>query len=272
VLVSLSPSVRRIDVRTEIENQAQDHRLRAHFPSGVKTEVSHAEQHFGVVTRPIALPRSDRTWSEEPVGTHPQKAFADVNDGKSGLLVANRGLQEYEALDTRGGVTIALTLLRCVGWLSRMDFPSRKGHAGPPLATPGAQLLGRHVFEYSIIPHAGGWQRAYAEAHRFATPMRARWNQSGTGQLPAGASLLELAGDGIVVTALKRAEDGDGAVVRLYNTLDKKTSGRVHRAEAWERADVVDMKEDTLAAADVANGSARLDLRANQIVTLRFAP
>jgi len=272
VLVSLSPGVPRIDVRTEIENNAEDHRLRAHFPSGVRTEVSHAEQHFGVVTRPIALPKSDRTWAEEPVGTHPQKTFVDVNDGQGGLLIANRGLQEYEALDARGGVTIALTLLRCVGWLSRMDFPSRRGHAGPPLATPGAQLLGHHVFEYCIVPHAGGWPRAYAEAHRFATPMRARWNRDGTGQLPASASLLELAGDGLVVSALKRAEDGDGAVVRLYNTLDEKAAGRVRLAERWARAEVVDMKEDPLAPADVVNGAPRLDLRPNQIVTLRFAP
>jgi alpha-mannosidase len=272
VLVSLSPGVARIDVRTEVENNAEDHRLRAHFPSGVQTDVSHGEQHFGVVTRPIALPKADRTWSEEPVGTHPQKTFVDVNDGKRGLLIANRGLQEYEALDMRGGVTIAVTLLRSVGWLSRMDFPSRKGHAGPPLATPGAQLIGKHVFEYSIIPHAGGWQRAYAEAHRFATPMRTRWNRSGTGQLPASASLLELAGDGLAVTALKRAEDGDGAIVRLYNVLDKKTSGRARLAEAWTRAEVADMREDMLSAADLASGAARLDLRPNQIVTLRFAP
>src|SRR3972149_2259201 len=108
----------------------------------------------------------------------------------------------------RGGVTIALTLLRCVGWLARFDFPSRKGPAGPILATPGAQCPGRHVFDYAIIPHAGGWQRSYAEAHRFAAPRRARWTPHGSGLLPAEASLLELEGDGLAVTALKRAEDG----------------------------------------------------------------
>ncbi len=270
VLVSLSPGVPRIDVRTEFENNAEDHRLRAYFPSGVQTDVAHAEQHFGVVTRTIALPQADGTWLEQPSGYQPQKTFVDVNDGKGGLMIANRGLPEYEALPAKTGVTIALTLLRCVGWLSRMDFPSRKGHAGPPLSTPGAQLIGKHLFEYSIIPHTGGWERAYAEAHRFAAPLRARYGRNGTGRLPARASLLDVDGVGLVVTALKRGEDGEGAVVRVYNTLNRASSGRISFGERWSRAEVIDMKEDVLRAADVADGSVRLKLRPNEILTLRF--
>ncbi len=270
VRVSLSPGVPRIDVRTEFENRAEDHRLRAHFPSGVATEVSHAEQHFGVVTRPLALPPAGDTWLEQPVGTHPQKTFVDVNDGRRGLLVANRGLPEYEALPTRGGATIALTLLRCVGWLSRDDYPARQGHAGPPLATPAAQCPGRHVFEYAIVPHESGWQRAYEAAHRFAAPLRARWNRGGTGLLPASASLLDVEGRGLVVTALKRAEDGDGAVARAYNILDRRTTGRLRLTEPWRRARAVDLKEDDLGPADVSDGRARRSLRPNEIATLRF--
>ncbi|MGB2695140.1 MAG: glycoside hydrolase family 38 C-terminal domain-containing protein, partial [Dehalococcoidia bacterium] len=102
VLVHLYAGVPRIDIHTEIDNRAEDHRLRAHFPSGVRTDVSHAEQHFGVVTRPIAVPDADETWQEQPVGYHPQKTFVDVNDGQGGLMIANRGLPEYEVLDTPG--------------------------------------------------------------------------------------------------------------------------------------------------------------------------
>ena len=271
VLVSLSPGVPRIEIRTELENRAEDHRLRAHFPAGVASDVSHAEQHFGVVTRPVALPEADDTWMEQPIGTHPQKTFVDVNDGSHGLLIANRGLPEYEVLEEDdGSSTIALTLLRCVGWLSRNDFPSRKGHAGPPLPAPGGQCPGDHVFEYAIMPHEGGWESAYAEAHRFATPLRARWNPRGTSELPAKASLLDLEGAGLAVTALKRSEDGEGTVVRLYNTLDVPAKGRLRLAEPWERAQVVDMKEDRLAPAEIADGWVRLQLRPNEIVTVRF--
>ena len=278
LLVSLSLGVPRIDIRTEFENLAEDHRLRAHFPAGVATDVSHAEQHFGVVERPLALPEADETWAEQPVGTHPQKTFVDANDGSRGLLIANRGLPEYELLDTARGVTTALTLLRCVGWLSRDDYPARRGHAGPQLPTPAAQCPGHHTFEYAIIPHAGGWEEAYAEAHRFAVPLRARWNAPrraavrphGAGLNPANASLLDVEGNGLVVTAVKRADDGAGVVVRLYNTLDGPAAGRLRLAEPWRRAELVDMKEDALGPANVADGWVHLELRPNEIVTLRF--
>lgn len=270
VLVSLYPSVPRIDIRTEIDNRAQDHRLRAHFPSGIATDVSHAEQHFGVVTRPVALPAFDETWQEQPVGYHPQKTFVDVHNGQGGLLIANRGLPEYEVLEDGGRATIALTLLRCVGWLSRNDLSTRKGHAGPPLATPGAQEIGRHAFEYSIIPHRGGWQQVYACAHEFASPLRARWNPRGTGALPPSASFLEVEGEGIVLSALKRAEDGDGVIVRVYNIFDAPTTGRLRLTERWTRAEMVDLKEDYLRDADVSDGWVQLSLRQNEIVTVRF--
>jgi alpha-mannosidase len=79
-----------------------------------------------------------------------------------------------------------------------------------------------------------------------------------------------VAGRGLVVTAVKRAEDGDGTVVRLYNTLDRKTTGRVRLNEAWSAAELVDMREETIEQAAVVDGWAPLALRSNEIVTLRF--
>ena len=273
VLVSLSPGIPRIDIRTEIDNRAEDHRLRAHFPTSITTDKAYGEMHFGVVERPLALPSADDTWSEQPVGTHPQKTFCDVNTGHGGLMIANRGLPEYEVLDTPGGATIALTLFRSVGWLSRFDFPSRKGGAGPNLETPGAQLLGVNVAEYSIIPHREGWANAYSQAHRFAAPMRARWNRRGTGIMSGSGSLLDLEGDGLVVTALKRPEgverDGD-TILRLYNILNEPTTGRVRLSEPSTNIQIVDMKEETLGPANVRDGWVQLDLKPNEIVTLRF--
>jgi len=269
--VSLYPGVPRIDIRTEVENRAQDHRLRVHFPSGVHTDVSHAEQHFGVVTRPIALPEADQSWAEDPVGTYPQKAFVDVSDGRFGLLLANRGLPEYEALQGPEGVTLALTLLRCVAWLGRHPLPCRRRIAGPnPLATPGAQCPGRHVFEYALVPHEGGWEQAYREAHHFAVPMRARWNWQGSGLLPSQASLLDLSSRAFVVSALKRAEDGSGVVVRLYNILSRPARGRIHLTEPHTRASMVNMNEEPLGEASVRDGWVELRARPNQILSMKF--
>ena len=268
-LVRLYAGVRRVDFRVEFDNQARDHRLRSHFPTGTQSDVTHAEQHFGVITRPIAVPEADETWMEQPIGTHPQKTFVDVSDGRQGLLLANRGLPEYEALPGREGVTLALTLLRCVGWLSRPDVATRKGPAGPTVETPGAQCIGRHVFEYAVVPHEGGWENAFLEAHRFARPLRAA-TASGSGALPAARSLVETRPSRLVVSAVKVAEDGRGIVVRVYNAGHRAVRGHVRLTEPHGPVQFVNLNEEQLAEASVEDGRAPVSARRNEIVSLMF--
>jgi alpha-mannosidase len=263
--------VQHVEFQTEVDNQSLDHRLRAHFPADIETDVSHAEQHFGVVARPTAIPEADETWSEQPVGTYPQKSFVDVSDGHRGLLLANRGLPEYEVLSGDGGVTIALTLLRCVGWLCRGDMTTRRLPAGPIfLETPDAQCLGHHVFEYALAPHGGGWQRAFAQAHRFAIPMQARRSGREVGALPAEGSLIEVTSSKLVLSALKPAESGDGVVARLYNIDDRPVKARVRLREPHKGVEVVNLNEERIGEAPVSNGWVQLSLRRNEIVTLLF--
>jgi len=276
--VSLYPGLRRIEIHSEVENHAQEHRLRVHFPAGLQTDVSHAEQHFGVVTRPLAVPAWDETWAEEPVGNYAQKSFVDVSDGEHGLMLANRGLPEYEALPgedavlspSKESVTIALTLLRCVSYLARFDLSSRPGLAGPLVPTPGAQMLGQHAFDYALIPHEGGWEESWPEAHRFAVPMRARRVEDSSGALPAEGALLALEGPAFAVSAIKRAEDGEGVIVRLYNVTSRPASGRVRLEEPFQGAEFVNMDEAFLAAAPLEDGWVRLDAQPNQVLNLRF--
>ena len=65
--------------------------------------------------------------------------WATLDDGDSAMTVANRGLAEVDAVPEADGTTsLAVTLLRAVGWLSRGDLRLRPGDAGPGLATPGA--------------------------------------------------------------------------------------------------------------------------------------
>jgi alpha-mannosidase len=283
--VTLTDGVPRIDVRTEALNVAEDHRLRAHFPSGVQTDVSKADQHFGVIARPVALPAWDRaTWAEEPMGTYPQKAFVSVDDGAGagpaarGLTIGNNGLPEYEALAGRDGVTIAVTLLRCVGWLSRSDISSRRGGAGPQIRTPGAQLHGRHVFDYCIIPHEGDWEAAaapagagaHALAYQRLRPMRARWNRHGLGRIEAEGALLSIDSPAFNVSAIKRAEDGDGVIVRLYNITNDNAEASVELTAYPGAVSMVNLNEELIADVPRIDGEVDISARPNEIISLRF--
>ena len=133
----------------------------SHFPSGVRTDVSKADQHFGVIERPIALPEWDpETWMEQPMGTYPQKAFVSVDDGAFGLTIANRGLPEYEVLDAPDGADDRghAAALRRLALARRHLVAARRRRAAAPHA--GRADARAHVFDYSIIPHAGDWAAA----------------------------------------------------------------------------------------------------------------
>ena len=271
--VTLTEGVPRVDVSTTIFNAAEDHRLRAHFPSGITTPVSKADQHFGVIERPIALPAWDpETWMEQPIGTYPQKAFVSVDDGEFGLTIGNRGLPEYEVLDESGGATIALTLLRCVGWLSRSDISSRRGGAGPQIRTPGAQLSGRNVVEYSIIPHAGSWSDANAHvlAVQALRPMRARHSRHGLGHISAEDQLLSVESSSFAVSAIKRSEDGEAVAVRLYNIRNDEAETGVDLKPVRGDVSMTNLNEEHIADIPRIGGGVAIAARPNEIITLRF--
>ena len=139
--------------------------------------------------------------------------------------------------------------------------------------------MGRHIFHYSLIPHSGGWEAAFVEAHRFAHPLRGVTTTAGKGQLAprAGllsvaprAGLLSVAPSALVLSALRAAEDGQSLIVRLYNIASQPTSAQVRLEEPYDDVDVVNLNEQPLGPAKVEDGTVRLSLKPNEIVTLRF--
>ncbi len=249
--VSLTPGVRRIDIHTSVENSAKDHRLRVTFPLPYSVQTAAAEGTFEVRLRPIAAPRpTDVTeWLEEPVNTFPQKRFVDVSNGTIGLGVLNRGLPEYEIIqDDSGQMAVAVTLLRCVEWLSRGDLPTRKGHAGPMELTPEAQCLGHHEFDYALVPHSGDWEAEEAlvlrEAQAFNTPIRVLVSEQHKGQLPSRSTLIEVEPHSLVVSAIKQSETGNGVIVRIYNPLSHAVEATIQPGFAYSKAFVTNLNEE----------------------------
>lgn len=219
--LTLVKGVPRLDIRTEFDNQAADHRLEVQFPSGILTDHARMDCHFDIVERNTSLSEIDATWAELPRPEVPQRAFCDLSTSDHGLMIANRGLPEVAVLPSEDGTTrISLTLLRCVGWLSREDLWNRRGHAGPGLPTPGAQEIGIHTFEYAIIPHAGNWRVAARQAYAFNTPLDAVPTSLHAGSLPAQGSIIACNSPYFVITTVKAAEKGDGWLVRGFNMSD----------------------------------------------------
>jgi len=266
--------VPRVDVRTSFTNLARDHRLRVHFPTGLHARFSHADGQFAVIRRPIRVELEQKGWAEQPVSAEPQLIFVDVNDGNSGLLIANRGLPEYEVVIHDKRPAVALTLLRSVGWLSRDDLRTRQGAAGPQIPTPGAQMLGSYTFEYSIVPHRGGWEEAMEQARWFARPPRALWTERHAGRLGPEASFLTVSPSSLVVSAIKPAERGEGqVVVRVYNVRGHQVQGVLHTWFPLSAAYLSSLAEDRREEIPVDRShTVRFPVRGYQILTLLLSP
>jgi alpha-mannosidase len=156
---------------------------------------------------------------------------------------------------TPTGLDVALTLLRCVGWLSRDDLSTRPGSAGPTIATPEAQCPGEHTFEYAIVI-ANTEDMNDVAMLRASADYRSPMTIGAPGAQMRG--LLSVAGD-VVVTALKGAEDGEGMILRVFapgqTGLSIATDGTLSRVRLDETA---------------AEGDPTAPLRAGEIRTVRI--
>ncbi len=280
--ITLTNGVPRVDVRTTLDNTARDHRLRVHFPAPFAATEADYDGHFEVVRRPVGLPEFDATWVEQPRPEKPQRIFTDVSDGRIGLMIANRGLPEVEALKRPdGNVEIALTLLRGINWISRDDFEGRRGHAGPMTATPGAQVIGRWTFDYSIVPHAAGQDSIppYEQAYAFDAPMRTVSTSLHAGQYPASGSFVSVEPREFVISAIKPAEastggrgSGHGWLVRGYNLTGKEKQVTLKPWKPFKKVERVNLAEEKLATLKPEkDGGVTITARGHEIVSVMFS-
>ncbi|MBP2647110.1 MAG: glycoside hydrolase, family 38 [Gemmatimonadetes bacterium] len=222
-----SPLVRCV---LEVDNWATDHRLRLRLPTDLEGADLVTGAQLGSVHRTEVRPDHERHRLEAPVSTVPAHRFAAAARAGRGLAILAPGFFEVE---WRKGDVFA-TLLRAVGQLSRNDLDTRSGHAAWPEATPLAQCPGRSRVAFALAPLdaavlASGnalpelWEDAFV-------PLQALWLRDATDlHLPAGS--IELEGEGLVLSTIKRAEEGEGMVIRCWNNSGGRVQGLLRFGE-----------------------------------------
>jgi len=88
---------------------------------------------------------------------------------------------------------------------------------------------GRHQFSYALYPHGGDWKAALTVRHgyEYNYKLQAMQVESHGGRLPASHSFVQVEPENLVLTALKKAEDGDGLILRFYEWAGKKTDAQI---------------------------------------------
>ena len=254
----------------EIENRTGWHRLRARVPTGLAGTTAVAGTGFGTVARPaVAVPAAGYPL-ETPVRTAPAHRFVAAANGPRGIALLAPGFFEYEW--TPGG-DLLYTLLRSVGELSRADLPTRPGHAGWPTATPLAQCPGQCRIDLALAPVSQPelergdllpalWEDAFL-------PLRGFWLRDAVDVAVAPVDVA-LEGSGLVLSAVKPAQQGSPLVLRCYNATGRPAAGAWRFAEGVKSAHRVraDERESTALVLEGRGKVVRFTADPHELVTI----
>ncbi|MFF3465333.1 alpha-mannosidase [Streptomyces sp. NPDC002619] len=239
-----------VRVSTSFLNQSADHRLRFHVPLPEPVAGSASAGQFAVTERGLT---AEGGWGEYPLATFPASSFVSA-DAANVLLDHS---SEYELVDD--GRELAITVLRAIGSISVNIHPLRDEPAASEIPVPGAQDLGTRVENrLAVVPSASGWRGAgvVALAEEFRNDVLVvRGTAPGAGQLPPDVVGLQVDGADVLVSSIRRVDDGDrgaGTEIRLAAMNDTESTVRV--SGAFTKATTVDLLGRPLAPAPVADG------------------
>lgn len=136
--------------------------------------------------------------------------WADLSDAHYGVSILN----DFKCgFDVAGG-TLRASLLKS------------------PREADARADMGIHEMVISLYPHAGDWRSAgtVRRGHELNTPLKGYVTTPHEGELPRSTSFVSVSSPGLVVTAIKKADDGNGFIVKLYETAGKSCKAFVRTA------------------------------------------
>jgi alpha-mannosidase len=248
-VISLPPGACRVDIDTEVDWNEAETFLKVAFPLDLRAERSAAETQFGYVYRATD---TNTTWeaAKYEICAH---RYLHVGEPGFGVALVNDSTYGHDVTrDIRpdGGTTtvVRLSLLRAP------RFPDPETDQGV------------HRMRFALVPGAD-LADATREGYRLNVPER---------RVPGDAEvepLVRIDHEGVVVSAVKLADDGSGdVVVRLYEALGARADVRLDLGFAATAGVETDLLERPLdGGLAFAGGPFELTLRPFQVVTMRFS-
>jgi alpha-mannosidase len=189
-----------VDVINDIDWNEAHVLLKAAFPLAASGPAATYEIPYGTIER--ATTRNN-TWEQAQFEV-PAIRWADLGDGQHGFSLLNEAKFGYDA----AGNVLRITMLRSATW---PDPEADRGH--------------QH-FSYSLYPHAGTWKQALTErlGYEYNYKLLATQLQPHTGALPLEHSFASVTPENVVLTAVKKAEDDDALLFRVFEWAGKDST------------------------------------------------
>ncbi|MEQ8675312.1 MAG: glycoside hydrolase family 38 C-terminal domain-containing protein [Aggregatilineales bacterium] len=245
--ISLVAGQRVLTFETDVDWHEHHILLKTQFPLAVRAMNATYEVQFGTVERPT---HRNTRWDQAQFEV-PAQQWADMSESGFGVSLLNDCKYGYSAEDN----VLRLSLLRS------STFPD-------PEADQGV-----HHFTYAIYPHTDDWRNGTVlQAKLLNHPMWEHHVNSTGGELPTEFGLVTCDTSGVVIDTVKKAEDSDSLIVRVYEAHGGRTTTTLVFAFHVESADEVNLLEESIGAADIAGNVLNLELIPYQIRSFKIQP
>ena len=217
--ITLDAGSDQLEIGNDIDWHESHVLLKAAFPLTASSGMATYEIPYGTIDRPTTR---NNSWDEAKFEV-PALRWADLGDGKHGVSLLNEAKYGYDCKDN----VLRLTLLRSPKW-----------------PDPDADMGHQH-FTFALYPHNGDWKTAFTVRRGYEYNYRLAATQvaAHTGTLPKVHSFIQVDGDHVVLTAVKKAEDSDGLILRLYEWAGKDEVVRIHVPKGVTSATLTNLME-----------------------------
>jgi alpha-mannosidase len=243
--ITLDAGADQVDVVNDIDWHETHVLLKAAFPLAATSNKATYEVPYGSIQRPTTR---NNSWEQAQFEV-PALRWADLGDGQHGFSLLNNSKYGYDDKDN----VLRISLLRSPVW---PDPVADRGH--------------QH-FTYALYPHGGNWMQALTVRHGYEYNYRLQATQveAHTGSLPAEHAYVTVKPENVVLTALKKAEDTNGLIFRVYEWAGKSSDVQIHLPKGAAGATVTNLMEKPEGAAlKVVDDTVTVPIHPHEILTV----
>ena len=281
-----------IECHLELDNKADDHRMRVVLKTDVKSTQSITDTAFGIIKRDNVPDHindwRELGWKEEPSPIYPMLHFVGIEDEKSLATFLAKGIKEYEILNDS---KIALTLFRGVGFLGKPDLIRRPGVASGNefryIETPDSQLKEKMKFKFAIylsdkmdITKVNKLWRNYSitipnyqvqEMNRFTNTLKYFVMHPLKNKVEAIKNIIDCSDlKDVSVTSIVPV-DKKSFAIRFVNYNDKPVNGGIVKANKADSFEWVNMNNISISNKENINSSIDIgEFKSGEIKTLKI--
>ena len=129
-----------------------------------------------------------------------------------------------------------------------------------------------HRFLYSLYPHAGDWKsgKTVQMAYSFNVPLYTMVASPHSGKLPAKKSLFQLDQENVILETVKKAEDDEGIILRLYETENRRSTVRLTTDRKLQKVTECTLMEAESTVLPFSDSSFSFEIKPYEIKTFKL--